>query len=89
MNLITELKNIIEIGGITKQKTIAIEELSELIKELTKDLRGIANDNNITEEISDCIIIIIQLLIIYDIKLEELYEFIEYKINRTKERLGI
>ena len=52
------------------QKIVAIEELSELQKELTKDLRGKGNKENIAQEIADVLIMIAQLIQIYDIEYE-------------------
>jgi hypothetical protein len=50
--------------GSDKQKIVAIEELAELQKELTKDLRGKVN-REIIEEITDVEIMLAQLKIIY------------------------
>ena len=70
-----------------KQVVVAIEELSELQKELCKSLRGKTNKENIIEEMADVIIMINQMQMYFKISDEELHKEINYKLNRTKERL--
>ena len=52
--------------GTPAQIIIAMEECSELIKELSKVLRGKCNVDNISEEIADVQIMIEQLKIIFN-----------------------
>ena len=40
-------------NGTILQRIVAIEELSELVKELTKDLRNIGDLDHIAEEMAD------------------------------------
>lgn len=47
------LRGIIAKNGVKYQTTIAIEELSELIKELTKVIRDKGSNMHICEEIAD------------------------------------
>lgn len=84
-----QLKKIIDKSTPQIQKVIAIEELSELQKEIAKDLRGKGNKENIIEEIADCIIMIEQLKIMYDISDKEIYDVVEEKLERTIKRLGV
>lgn len=70
-----------------KQIIVAIEELSELQKELCKSLRGKENKENIIEEIADVLIMIDQIIMYYDLNAEEIYKVVDYKITRTKDRL--
>lgn len=72
-----------------KQIIIAIEELSELQKELCKALRNNANYDNIVEEIADVEIMLEQMKIYFEIKEYEIEEMKKLKIERTKERLGL
>lgn len=70
-----------------KQIIVAIEELSELQKELCKYLRGKIDITNLIEEIADVKIMIEQICLYFNLD-----EFdIEYakleKLKRTKERL--
>lgn len=70
------------------EKVVAIEELSELTKEITKDIRGITNYKNIAEEMADVEIMLEQMKIIYNNKdLVDRYKV--EKLQRIKERLGV
>ncbi len=70
-----------------KQLIVAIEELSELQKELCKTLRGNINKENIIEELADVYIMLDQIKIYFLITNNEVKEMIDKKIERTKERL--
>ena len=70
-----------------KQLIVAIEELSELQKELCKTLRGNINKENIVEELANVLIMLDQLKIYFKIEDDEIREMIDKKIERTKERL--
>ena len=70
-----------------KQLIVAIEELSELQKELCKTLRGNINKENIIEELADVYIMLDQIKIYFSITSNEAEEMIDKKIERTKERL--
>lgn len=67
--------------GDESQKIMAIEEMSELIKELTKELRQRGDVEHIAEEIADVEIMLSQLKIIYDVH-ERVASMREYKLNR-------
>lgn len=69
-----------------KQMIIAIEELSELQKEICKALRGQANKQALIEEVADVEIILKQIKYYYNLKEEEIKEKINYKLERTKRR---
>lgn len=73
----------------TKQVIVAIEELSELQKELCKMLRNGNADNieHIKEEIADVSIMLDQLVYYFKIDKEDLLKIQTEKLNRTKERL--
>lgn len=70
-----------------KQLIVAIEELSELQKELCKTLRGNINKENIIEELADVYIMLDQIKIYFSITCNEVKEIIDKKIERTKERV--
>ncbi len=70
-----------------KQLIVAIEELSELQKELCKTLRGNISKENIIEELADVYIMLDQIKIYFSITSNEVKEIIDKKIERTKERL--
>ena len=63
-------KNILKEGliqlSLNTQLIIAIEELSELQKEICKDKRGLYNSEHMAEEMSHAIFMIDQLLVVYD-----------------------
>lgn len=67
-------------NGTILQRIVAIEELSELVKELTKDLRNIGDLDHIAEEMADVEIVLEQLKIIYDNK--KLVD--KFKVNKLK-----
>lgn len=71
------------------QIIVAIEELSELQKELCKSLRSNYNYGNIVEEIADVEIMLEQMKIYFEINEDEIEEMKEIKIKRTIQRLGI
>ena len=70
-----------------KQVVVAIEELSELQKELCKYLRGKGDIRNIIEEIADVNIMIKQMIMLFEIEQSAIDFIINQKLERTKERL--
>lgn len=78
-----ELEHIIRSFGSKWQDMKAIEEMSELQKELCKDLGGQGNTDHIIEEIADVQIMLNQLMIIYGIQEAELEKRMLEKIKRT------
>lgn len=70
-----------------KQINICIEEMSELTKALCKHNRGKTDIENIKEEIADVHIMLMQMLMFFEIDEEEFLKIVDFKINRTKERL--
>lgn len=83
----TTLEKAIEVYGKDMQLNVAVEELSELIKEICKNKRGNDNRENIIEEMADCYIMLRQLEIIFGIKLSEIVVSMEKKIVRLENRL--
>lgn len=74
--------------GKKAQVIQTIEEMSELTKELIKNInRDKDNEKEIIEEIADVTIMLTQLKIIYKIDTDKLLGAIEYKLLRQKERL--
>lgn len=84
----TTYEKAVETYGKDMQLNVAIEELSELIKEICKNKRGADNIDHITEELADCYIMMSQLEIIFDIKPLRLYSWIDEKLARLEERLA-
>lgn len=77
----------IEKYGETIQTFVAIEEMSELTKELTKHMRGESNKQALTEEVADVYIMIEQVMYMNDISLNDVVEMMHEKLNRLKERM--
>lgn len=67
--------------GKESQKIMAIEEMSELIKELTKELRDRGDISHIAEEVADVEIMLSQLKLLYNIHNEVLSNR-DYKLTR-------
>jgi NTP pyrophosphatase (non-canonical NTP hydrolase) len=84
----TTLEKAIETYGKDLQLTVAVEEFSELIKEICKSKRGRENRDNIIEEMADCYIMLEQLAIIFDIKTDEIGAQLDKKFTRLEKRLA-
>lgn len=90
------LKAAISTYGKEAQVDMAIEEMSELIKALlkyrrSKNTTGIEYGklrSNIIEEAADVLIMVVQILMMYD-KDGECQSEVDYKVNRLYERLGL
>ena len=80
-------KQAIETYGVRAQKLMAIEEMSELTKEICKDFRGELNRENLIEEMADVLIMLDQMLLLYKISGEEVGLMRIKKVERLKERL--
>ena len=85
--IIDTYKQAIETYGVRAQKLMAIEEMSELTKEVCKDFRGKLDREHLIEEIADVLITLDQMLLIYEISEEEIYLMCERKMERLKERM--
>lgn len=87
METLEILKTTISKYGKTIQTFVAIEEMSELIKELSKDMRGQNNHGALLEEVADVYLVLEQIQIMHDISDEELNGIIVKKMKRLEERL--
>lgn len=81
-----ELKSIIDHYGKESQVLMAIEEISELTKELCKDHRGKDNRQEIIEEIADVELMLDQLKIMFNVNQMTVDYIKGQKIKRTLER---
>ena len=89
MNKIEVYKDAIALYGPRNQMDVAIEEMSELIKEIVKYKRGEGHLDNIIEEIADVTIMIDQLLIIFDIDyIGDVLDVVDAKVERLQKRLN-
>lgn len=82
------LKRAIDQYGPDMQHIVAIEELSELQKEITKSLRGDGNRDHLIEEIVDVKIMLEQLVYIHNITKAEQDDLMIKKVNRLMCRLN-
>lgn len=78
-----DLKKIIKFYGEKAQIIKAIEELSELTKELCKNINGQIDDRSIEEEIADVQIMLNQLNIIFGFSKADIEYYMNLKIKRT------
>ena len=74
--------------GPEAQTQMAIEEMSELIKEICKIFRGKGALEHLAEEVADVLITIEQLQLIYDIG-DQVDKHMDRKIRWLQERLGM
>lgn len=81
------LEKAIETYGKDMQLTVAVEEFSELIKEICKNKRGADNIDCIIEEVADCHIMLKQIEIIFGIDHADVANMIKSKIDRLAKRI--
>lgn len=82
-----KIKLLLNSKSNTENKAIIIEELSELQKEITKDIRKKFNRDNFLEEIADVVIVLHIAKEIYNISESELDKAINEKMERNLSRL--
>ena len=80
--VLDRINAIADIYTTSNREQKAIEELIELLNGLTH-----RNKLNTLEEFADVIITMIQVLKKYDLKLDSLDRWIEYKVSRTEKRI--
>lgn len=73
--------------GVEAQIMMAIEEMSELTKELCKHHRGRPNIEDIADEIADVTIMLEQLRLIFGVN-DAVCAHMDYKVLRLQSRLG-
>lgn len=76
------LQAAIDEWGVENQTIVAIEEMAELTKELTKSLRGIDHTAGITEEMADVYIMLEQVKMMYGVDESALQKMVDQKLNR-------
>lgn len=79
-------KDALEFFGSTSQKIMVIEEMSELAKELCKDLRDRGNIEDIADELADVEITLAQIKSIYNIH-NMVEEHKDFKLRRFVSRM--
>jgi NTP pyrophosphatase (non-canonical NTP hydrolase) len=81
------IKSAIRKNGKAMQTVVAIEEMSELQKELSKFIRGKGNRDNLIEEVADVLVMITQIQLMYALPDNEVERIMRLKLNRLKERM--
>lgn len=89
------VKQAVSVWGKKAQLDMAIEEMSELTKEILKERRAAAKGDlnarktaadNIAEETADVIIMLFQIIAIFDCE-DRVQEIINFKVDRLEQRL--
>lgn len=83
----TVLEKVVETYGKDMQLSVAIEELSELVKEICKHKRGADNRDKIIEEMADVYIMLSQIEIIFGVTDSEIEKVMDEKFDRLEKRL--
>lgn len=81
-------KEVIRRCGISSQLRMAVEEMSELTKEICKIGRGMADMEALADEIADVTIMLEQLRLLYNLD-DEVCEHMDMKVRRLRTRLGM
>lgn len=84
-----DIKILLENQSVDVNKTIVIEELSELQKEVCKDMRGYERRLEIKEEMVDVYICLQMLKEIYNFSDEELEKMYKRKMMRNIQRIEV
>ena len=82
------IENALEKWGSMSELVVTIEELSELQKEVTKQIRNQGKMENLVEEMADVYIVMEYLKLIFAINDEDIKTEIAFKIDRLMSRLG-
>ena len=83
----TVIRGAIDRYGHKHQMIVAIEEMSELTKELTKTLRGEQRREAVIEELADVLICLLQVAQMFNISNKELNHMIAAKAERLDRRM--
>lgn len=81
------MASIINCYGHEPQKMMLLEEMAELQKEICKDMRGKPNQNAITEEVADVLIMLEQIQMMYHISETKLHKITNEKLHRQLRRI--
>lgn len=81
-------KDAIALYGPRHQLNVAIEEMSELTKEICKHFRNRDNRNQIIEEMADVYVMLEQMGLIFHVGQEEVVKVMDAKVERLQKRLN-
>ena len=82
------IENALEKWGSMSELVVTIEELSELQKEVTKQIRNEGKMENLVEEMADVYIVKEYLKMIFAITDDDINKQVEKKLNRLENRLN-
>lgn len=82
------IETAIEVNGAQMQQIVAMEELAELQKEVSKMIRNKGNRAHLVEEIADVHIVLATLIKIHNIHEDEVQKEVTKKIERLNNRLS-
>lgn len=82
----TTLRKALDTYGVDMQQIVAMEELAELQKEISKHLRGEDNLDRMAEEIADVRIMLEQLMMAFHLR-GNVEDWIARKMDRLRNRL--
>ena len=85
--MIDQFLEIINHYGAKNQQRKLAEEVFELQEAITLFESGQGNIKNVIEEIADVYVLLEQFEYYYEIEIEEIGKVIQYKVNRTLERM--
>lgn len=78
----------IQENGAATQLVVAIEELSEVTKELCKQMRGLGDLDALAEEIADATIVLEEMRLLFNIN-NRVSACMDSKVKRLNDRLDI
>ena len=73
--------------GQQKQAVVCMEECSELIQAISKELRGKSDLDHLTEEMADVAICLEMMKLLFNIKQEDIDIWVKLKQKRMQERM--
>ena len=77
----------LQLWGCKEQAIVAAEEMSEVIKEITKMLRGELNREHMAEEIADATIMMEQMCQMLNIN-DSVESWMDYKVAALQRKVG-
>lgn len=80
-------KDAIDFYGDDMQLTVALEEMTELSKEICKYKRADGDRGHIAEEIADVMICLEQMQMIFDVN-SQVQDWMRKKVERLRERIA-
>lgn len=78
---------LIQYYGKGSQLNMAVEEMSELTKEICKNKRGHENQGELICEIADVYLMLYQLMLIFEISQEKINDMVDFKLDRQINRM--